>query len=220
MANAVNPYGDGKATLRIIDAIRYHFKVWDERPGGIHGGPGHLAVDLAPAPQVRAALMAQDFTFDVVSKLDLQEVENAVNQANKEIQTRFDFKGSVSRIDWDKKEVLTLYSDDEQKLKSVIDILQGKFSQRGISLQALDYQKLEPAEKATVRQAVKMKQGIESEKAKAVVKAIKDAKIKVQASIQGDQLRVSSKSKDDLQTTMNFLRGQDFGLPLQFTNFR
>jgi uncharacterized protein YajQ (UPF0234 family) len=164
--------------------------------------------------------MADEFSFDVVSKLNLQEVENAVNQANKEIQTRFDFKGSISRIDWDKKEILTLYSDDDQKLKSVIDILQSKFSKRGVSLQALDYQKIEPAEKATVRQSVKMKQGIESEKAKAIVKAIKEAKIKVQASIQGDQLRVSSKSKDDLQATMNFLRGQDYGLPLQFTNYR
>ena len=164
--------------------------------------------------------MAADFSFDVVSKLDLQEVENAVNQANKEIQTRFDFKGSVSRIDWDKKELLTLYSDDEQKLKSVVDVLQSKLVKRGISLQALDYQKIEPAEKATVRQPVKMKQGIESEKAKAVVKALKDAKLKVQASIQGDQLRVVSKSKDELQTTMNFIRGQDFGLPLQCTNYR
>jgi uncharacterized protein YajQ (UPF0234 family) len=164
--------------------------------------------------------MAQDFSFDVVSKLDLQEVENAVNQANKEIQTRFDFKGSVSRMDWDKKEMITLFSDDEQKLKSVIDILQSKLIKRGISLQALDYQKIEPAEKATVRQPIKMKQGIESEKAKAIVKAIKDAKLKVQASIQGDQLRVSSKSKDDLQSTINFIRGQDFGVPLQFTNYR
>jgi cyclic-di-GMP-binding protein len=164
--------------------------------------------------------MADEYSFDVVSKLNLQEVENAVHQANKEIQTRFDFKGSVSRIDWDKKEILTLYSDDEQKLKSVIDILQNKLIKRGVSLQALDYQKIEPAERATVRQAVKMKQGIESEKAKAVVKAIKDAKFKVQASIQGDQLRVTSKSKDELQSTMNFVRGQDYGLPLQFTNFR
>ncbi len=164
--------------------------------------------------------MAQDYSFDVVSKLDLQEVENAVNQANKEIQTRFDFKGSVSRIDWDKKEVLTLYSDNEQKLKSVIDVLQGKLIKRGISLQALDYEKIEVAEKATVRQPIKLKQGIESEKAKAVVKTVKDAKLKVQASIQGDQLRVTGKSKDELQATMNFIRGQDFGLPLQFTNFR
>jgi uncharacterized protein YajQ (UPF0234 family) len=164
--------------------------------------------------------MADEFSFDVVSKLNLQEVENAVHQANKEIQTRFDFKGSVSRLDWDKKEILTLYSDDEQKLKSVIDILQSKLVKRGVSLLALDYQKIEVAERATVRQPVKMKQGIESEKAKAIVRAIKDAKLKVQASIQGDQLRVSSKSKDELQTTMNFLRGQDYGLPLQFTNYR
>ncbi len=164
--------------------------------------------------------MADEFSFDIVSKLNLQEVENAVHQANKEMQTRFDFKGSVSRVDWDKKEILTLFSDDEQKLKSVIDILQNKLIKRGVSLQALDYQKIEPAEKATVRQPVKMKQGIESEKAKAVVKAIKDAKFKVQASIQGDQLRVTSKSKDELQATMNFVRGQDYGLPLQFTNFR
>jgi cyclic-di-GMP-binding protein len=164
--------------------------------------------------------MPQDFSFDVVSKLDLQEIENAVNQANKEIQTRFDFKGSVSHLDWDKKELLTLYSDDEIKLKSVVDILQNKLVKRGISLKAMDYQKIEPAERSTVRQPVKVKQGIESEKAKAIVKAIKDTKLKVQASIQGDQLRVSGKSKDDLQATMNFLRGQDYGLPLQFTNYR
>src|SRR5882724_2334740 len=164
--------------------------------------------------------MADDFSFDVVSKLNLQEVENAVAQANKEIGTRFDFKGSVSRMDWDKKEVVTLYSDDDQKLKSVIDILQSKLVKRGVSLQALDYQKIEPAEKGTVRQPVKMKQGIESEKAKAIARAVKDSKLKVQASIQGDQLRVTSKSKDELQATMNFLRGQDYGLPLQFTNYR
>ncbi len=164
--------------------------------------------------------MADEFSFDVVSKLNLQEVENAVHQANKEMQTRFDFKGSVSRIEWDKKEMLTLFSDDEQKLKSVIDILQSKLVKRGVSLQALDYQKIEPAERSTVRQPIKMKQGIESEKAKAIVRDIKDAKLKVQASIQGDQLRVTSKSKDELQSTMQFLRGKDYGLPLQFTNYR
>src|SRR5437667_4839800 len=156
--------------------------------------------------------MADDFSFDVVSKLNLQEVENAVAQANKEISTRFDFKGSVSRLEWDKKELLTLYSDDEQKLKSVIDVLQSKLVKRGVALQAMDYQKIEPAERGTVRQVVKMKQGIESEKAKAIVKAIKETKLKVQASIQADQLRVSSKSKDELQVTINFLRGQDYGL--------
>src|ERR1041384_6043767 len=99
--------------------------------------------------------MADEFSFDVVCKLNLQEVGNAVAQANKEMQTRFDFKGSVSRLDWDKKEILTLFADDEQKLKSVIDILQSKLMRRGISLQALDYQKIEAAERGTVRQPVK-----------------------------------------------------------------
>src|SRR5437867_12179505 len=107
--------------------------------------------------------MPQDFSFDVVSKLDLQEVENAVNQANKEMATRFDFKGSVSRVEWYKKESkLTFFSDDEHKLKSVNDIVQSKLTKRGISLQALDYQAVEPAERGTVRQTVKMAQGIES----------------------------------------------------------
>ena len=167
--------------------------------------------------------MPDEFSFDVVSKVDLQEVENAINQANKEITTRFDFRGSVSRIDFDKKEkepVLTLYSDDEGKLKSVIDILQNKFVKRNVSLKALDYQKLEPAEKATVRQPVKIKQGIPTEKAKEIARIIKDSKIKVTPSIQGEQVRVSSKSKDDLQSTMNLLRAQDLGLDLQFTNYR
>ncbi|OGR89110.1 MAG: YajQ family cyclic di-GMP-binding protein [Elusimicrobia bacterium RIFCSPLOWO2_01_FULL_59_12] len=165
--------------------------------------------------------MPQDFSFDVVSKLDLQEVENAVHQANKEISTRFDFKGSVSRIEWDKKEAqLTLFSDDEQKLKSVNDVIQGKLVRRGVSLKSLDYKSIEPAERATVRQLVKLTQGIASDKAKSIVQAIKEMKLKVQASIQGDQLRVTGRSKDDLQGVINFLRAADFGLPLQFLNYR
>ncbi len=165
--------------------------------------------------------MADEFSFDVVSKLDLQEVENAVNQMNKEMTTRFDFRGSVSRVDFDKKAPsITLFSDDEGKLKSVIDIVQNKFIKRNVSLKALDYQAIETAEKATVRQLVKLKQGIPSEKAKEIVRLIKDAKMKVTPSIQGDQLRIVSKSKDELQAVMNFLRPQDFGLDLQFTNYR
>ena len=165
--------------------------------------------------------MPQDSSFDVVSKLELQEVENAINQANKEMQTRFDFKGSISRVDWDKKESkLTFYSDDEHRLKSVNDIVQSKLVKRGISLKSLDYQSIEPAESSTVRQVVKMKQGIESEKAKEIIKAIKESKIKVQATIQGDQLRVSGKSRDDLQAVIAYLRTKDFGLPLQFINYR
>ncbi len=165
--------------------------------------------------------MPQDFSFDVVSKLDLQEVENAVNQANKEIITRFDFKGSVSRIEFDKKEAtITLFSDDEQKLKSVNDIIQSKLVKRGISLKSLDYKSIESAERSTVRQVVKLTQGIASDKAKVIVQAVKEMKLKVQASIQGDQLRVTGRSKDDLQTVMNALRTGDFGLPLQFLNYR
>jgi uncharacterized protein YajQ (UPF0234 family) len=165
--------------------------------------------------------MADDFSFDVVSKLDLQEVENAVNQANKEMGTRFDFKGSVSRIEWNKKDLqLTLFSDDENKLKSVIDILQNKLIKRGISLKCLEYKAIENAERATVRQVVKLIQGIASDKAKVIVQYVKDMKLKVQASIQGEQLRIAGKSKDDLQHVMNALRAGDFGLPLQFNNYR
>ena len=165
--------------------------------------------------------MADEFSFDIVSKVDLQELENAVNQANKEITTRFDFRGSVSKIDFDKKAPsLTLFSDDDVKLKSVIDILQNKLIKRNVSLKALDYQKLEPAEKATVRQVVKIKQGIPSDKAKELARIIKDSKIKVTPSIQGEQLRVVSKSKDDLQAVMNLARAQDLGLDIQFTNYR
>lgn len=165
--------------------------------------------------------MADEFSFDVVSKVDLQEVENAINQANKEISTRFDFRGSVSRIEFDKKAPsITLFSDDEGKLKSVVDIVLNKFVKRSISLKALDYQALEPAEKGTVRQLVKIKQGIPSEKAKEIVRVIKDAKLKATPSIQGDQVRVTSRSKDELQTIISFLRGKDFGLDLQFMNYR
>lgn len=165
--------------------------------------------------------MAQEFSFDVTSKVDLQAVDNAVNSAMREITTRFDFRGSVSAIELNKKEnTLTLRSDDEGKLKSVVDILQGRLVKQGIALNALDMQKLEKAEGASVRQVAKITQGIASDKAKEMVRAIKDAKLKVQASIQGDQLRVAGKSKDDLQAAMALLRGGDFGIPIQFTNYR
>jgi hypothetical protein len=165
--------------------------------------------------------MAQEFSFDIVSSVDLQAVDNSINTANREISTRFDFKASVSRLELDKKEnTITLYSDNEGKLKSVIDILQSRLVKQGISLKALDLQKIEPAEGGTVRQVGKIVQGIESEKAKEIVKTIKDAKIKVQASIQGEQVRVTGRAKDDLQTAIALLRGRDFGIPLQFTNYR
>ena len=165
--------------------------------------------------------MAQEFSFDVVSKVDLQEVLNAVQQASKEIATRFDFRGSKSKVEWNEKELtLTMTSDDEGKLKSVKDILETRLVKRGVAVRSLDYQKVEPAAMGTVRQDVKIQQGIASEKAKEIVKAIKDRKLKVQAAIQGDQVRVSGRAKDDLQEVMTLLRAGDFGVPLQFTNYR
>jgi cyclic-di-GMP-binding protein len=165
--------------------------------------------------------VAQDFSFDVVSKVNLQEVSNAVQQASKEIATRFDFRGSVSKIEWDEKELaLTLTSDDAGKLKSVLDILETRLVKRGILLKALDYGTVEPAAGGSVRQLVKVQQGIPSEKAKAIVRTIKDRKLKVQAAIQSDQVRVSGRNKDDLQAAIAALKGEDYGLPLQFTNYR
>ena len=142
--------------------------------------------------------MAQEFSFDVVSKVDLQEVSNAVQQATKEIGTRFDFRGSASKIEWNEKELtLTLVSDDAHKLKSVVDILEGRLVKRGVPIKALDFGKVEDSAGGTVREIVK-----------------------VQASIQADQVRVSGRNKDDLQAVMALLRAGDFGVPLQFTNYR
>ena len=163
--------------------------------------------------------MAQEFSFDVVSKSDMQEVANAVVQAQKELAQRFDFKGSKSSIELTAEELI-LVSDDEGKLVSVKDILETKLVKRKVSLKALDYGKIEPAAGGTVRQKAKIVQGIEIEKAKAIVKTIKDAKVKVQASIQSDQVRVVGRSKDDLQRAMTLVRETDYGIPLQFTNYR
>ena len=163
--------------------------------------------------------MAADNSFDVVSEVDLMEVSNAVQQALKEIRQRFDFKGSVSDIVLE-KELLTLTSDDETKLKSVTDILQTKLVKRGVSLKALEYGAIQQAAKGSVRQVVTIKKGIASEKAKEIVKFIKGSGAKVQAAIQEDQVRVSGKKRDDLQAIIQLLTGQDFGIDLQFTNFR
>ena len=163
--------------------------------------------------------MPQEFSFDIVSKTDLQEVANAIQQAQKELAQRFDFKGSKSSIELTNEEIV-LVSDDEGKLRSVKDIVESKLVKRKVSLKSLDYGKVEPAAGATVRQQAKIMQGIESEKAKAIVRTIKDAKLKVQVSIQSDQVRVVGRSKDDLQKAMALVREQDFGLPLQFTNYR
>jgi uncharacterized protein YajQ (UPF0234 family) len=163
--------------------------------------------------------MAQEFSFDIVSKTDMQEVANAIQQAQKEMAQRFDFKGSKSAIELNADE-LVLSSDDEGKLRSVKDIVETRLVKRKVSLKAFDYANVEPAAGGTVRQKAKIVQGIEVEKAKAIVRTIKDAKIKVQASIQSDQVRVVGRSKDDLQKAMALVREQDFGIPLQFTNYR
>ena len=163
--------------------------------------------------------MPQEFSFDVVSKTDMQEVANAIQQAQKELAQRFDFKGSKSAIELANDEII-LSSDDEGKLRSVKDIVESKLVKRKVSLKALDYGNVEPAAGATVRQRAKIVQGIESEKAKAIVRTIKDAKLKVQASIQSDQVRIVGRSKDDLQKAIALLREQDYGVPLQFTNYR
>lgn len=165
--------------------------------------------------------MADEHFFDVVCQIDLQEVSNAVNQAMKEIEQRFDFKGSKSSIELDKgKGIITLASDDETKLRSVIDILQSKLVKRGISLKALTYGKIEPATGSTVRQVVTLQQGIPQDKAKEMVKLIKDLKLKVSAEIQKDQVRVRAKKIDDLQTIIGKLKEKDFGIHIQFTNYR
>ena len=164
--------------------------------------------------------MATECSFDVVSKVNMDEVKNAITMAMKEIIQRYDFKGSVSDIELKDETVLVLKSDDEVKLKAVIDVLQSKLVKRGVSIRSMEYGKIEAATKGTVRQEVKILQGIPTEKAKAMVKAIKDAKLKVQAAIQGEQLRISSKSKDDLQACMALLKKNDQGLDLQFTNYR
>jgi uncharacterized protein YajQ (UPF0234 family) len=163
--------------------------------------------------------MPQDSSFDIVSKTDTQEVSNAVQQAQKELAQRFDFKGSKSSIELTAEEIV-LVSDDEGKLRSVKDILETKLVKRGVSLKALDYAVLEQAAGGTVRQKAKIVQGIEIEKARAIVKAIKEAKLKVQASIQADQVRVTGRAKDDLQKAMAVVKANDYGVPLQFTNYR
>lgn len=159
-------------------------------------------------------------SFDIVSKVETQEVDNAVNQAIKEIQQRYDFKGSRSEIKWDKKEEITVVGDDDNKLNSVIDILQTKFVKRGVSLKSLEYGKVEEASGGLKRQTIKILQGIPTEKAKEITKIIKDSKLKVQAQIQDEQIRVSGKKIDDLQEVIQMLKGKDLDLNLQYVNMR
>lgn len=163
--------------------------------------------------------MAKDASFDIVSQIDLQEVDNAVNQALREIETRFDFKNSKSDIKQD-DDKLTLISDDEFKLKNVVDILESKFVKRNLSLKALQYGKIESAAGDTVRQVVTLQQGIDKDQAKKIIKMIKDSKLKVQAQIQDDQVRVSGKNLDDLQAIIKIVREADLDFDVQFSNYR
>ena len=164
--------------------------------------------------------MAADNSFDIASKIDIQELKNAMEQALKEIRARFDLKDSHSDIKLEGEETLQLASADEYKLKAVTEILQQKLTKRGISLKALTYGKLEPAANNSVRQKISLQQGIPIEKAKEISRTIKDSKLKVQASIQGDTVRISGKDRDALQEAIALLKKQDFGIDMQFTNYR
>ncbi|MFZ0632757.1 MAG: YajQ family cyclic di-GMP-binding protein [Acidobacteriaceae bacterium] len=164
--------------------------------------------------------MAAENSFDIVSKVDLQEVRNAIEQATKEVRTRFDLKDSKSDIRLEGEEAIQLASADNYKLEAVTEIMRQKLVRRGVSLKALTFGTIEPAAGSTVRQKVTLQQGIAGEKAKEIVKIIKDSKKKVQASIQGDVVRVSGKDRDALQEVMALLRGRDLGIDMQFTNYR
>jgi cyclic-di-GMP-binding protein len=164
--------------------------------------------------------MAADNSFDVVSKVELQEVKNAIDQALKEILARFDLKDSKSKIELEGTDTIQLASADDYKLTAVKEILSQKLVKRGVSLKNLEFEKVEQAAGQSVRQKIKLVQGIPSEKAKIIVAAVKDSKKKAQASIQGDTVRVVSKDRDVLQEVMALLRGKDIGVELQFTNFR
>jgi uncharacterized protein YajQ (UPF0234 family) len=160
-------------------------------------------------------------SFDVVSKIDLNEVNNAIQQALKEILVRYDLKESKSRIELNEKDKkILLASADEFKLRAVSEVLQGRLVKRGVPLKGLSFGEVIPAAGTTVRQEVAIQQGIPVEKAREVVKKIKEAKIRVQASIQGDLVRVSGKNRDDLQKVIQLLKGHDFGIDMQFTNYR
>ncbi len=166
--------------------------------------------------------MAKNSTFDITSTIDLQEVDNAINQARKEVAQRYDFKGSAAEVEYDKTvPSLTLLADDDYRLTALVDIVQTKLIKRGVPIRNLDYGEIEPASGGKVRQVVSLQQGISTEKGKEIVKEIKNSGFKkVQAQIQDDQVRVQSPSIDELQAVIKHLKEKDFGLELQFGNFR
>ena len=163
--------------------------------------------------------MAAENSFDIVCKVDMQEVTNALDQARREIDTRYDLKGTKNEVKLEETDI-TLTSPDEMKLKAVVDILQSKLHRRGVPLKALDYGTVEPAAGGTLRQKIAIQQGIPMEKAREIVRLIKDSKVRVQAAIQENQVRVSGKNRDDLQKIIAMVKEKDFGIALQFTNYR
>ena len=163
--------------------------------------------------------MAAENSFDIACKIDMQEVTNALDQARREIETRYDLKGSKNELTLDKTDI-TVAAADDMKLKAVVDILQSRLHKRGVPLKALTYGTVEQASGGVLRQKISLQQGIPIEKAKEIVRVIKDTKLKVQASIQADQVRVSGKNRDDLQKVIALLRDKDLGIALQFTNYR
>jgi cyclic-di-GMP-binding protein len=161
-----------------------------------------------------------DNSFDIVSKIDLQEVSNAIQQALKEVHQRFDLKNTNSDIRLEGKDKVVMASADEYKLKAVNDVFQQKLVRRNVPLKGLEYGKVEPAAGSTVRQEIALQQGIPIEKAREIVKTVKNSKLKVQASIQGDFVRVTGRDRDTLQQVIQLLKGSDFGIDMQFTNYR
>ncbi len=158
-------------------------------------------------------------SFDVVSQVDRQEIDNAINQARKEIGQRYDFKGTKTEIQLE-EDTLRIISDDDFKVKAVVDVLQSKLVRRGVSLKALVYGNIEPAAGGLAKQTITIQQGIDTDRARQIVKRVKDTKLKVQSQVQADQVRISGKKRDELQAVIQMLKAEDFGLPLQFINFR
>jgi cyclic-di-GMP-binding protein len=164
--------------------------------------------------------LASESSFDVVSRVDRQELDNALNQTRKEIENRFDFKNSKTSIDFDGSAKITLISDDELKMRNVVDVLRTKAIRRGIDVKAFDFSAVEPAAGSTVRQIVTVRSGIPKDQGRTLLAHIKGLKLKVTAQYQDDQIRVAGKSKDDLQKVISALRSMEFELPLQFVNYR
>jgi uncharacterized protein YajQ (UPF0234 family) len=205
-----------------VDRLRLYTLRPRSRPGNLPSPTSSVIPIVSGDDKFSGSqLMAQQNTFDVVSKVDMAEVKNAVNQALKEVQQRYDFKGTNSEIALNEKEhTIVLSTASEFTLKSLNDVLQQKLVRRNVSLKALSYGNVEPAAKDSVRQTVTLQQGIPIEKAREIVKFIKDTKLKVQASINGDFVRVAGKDRDSLQEVIARLKAKDFGIDMQYTNYR